>query len=498
VGETRIELKHLLEDLRDAYPWSEDEIVVTELIANALDSKASRLAFTVDVAAQTLALADDGRGMTAKGLKSYHDIAATTKTRGRGIGFAGVGSKLALLSADHVVTETRHGRYHRATRWCLETPRRAPWHYVPPRGLVPGPTGTAVTIAFRDRGSPLLKASFVERTIQEHFQALLLPQMGEILRIAYPKGVAISVNGRPVPPPETGDLADRTVLWVRAPGVRRLAGYGFVGRAPAPLADALTGIAVSAYGKTIKRGWEWLGITPRNPATVTGLVEVPQLVELLNTSKSDFLKDSRNLPRYYRLRKGIQAAVEPVLKSMGELAAPPPARDREAGDFGRRFERVLDGLLADFPELSPLLGRRLAGRPGADAGEGAPEEVRLELGEAAAAESAGPPEKASEPPVPPPPGGPDEVAASARRSRRPTMKIVFADEPDREEMARLEEDTIVVNRKHPAWSQARGTGDADYHVAVCIAWVLAEYLPPEKPPRRFIDRFLARWGDTGG
>jgi hypothetical protein len=399
------------------------------------------------------------------------------------------------------VTETRHGAYHRATRWKLENPRRAPWSYVPPRGLVAGSNGTAVMIALKERASPLLKASFVEQTVQEHFQALLIPQMNEILKIVYPQGVTISVNGRVVVPPETGELADRKPLWVRAPGIRGLAGYGFVGRTAAPLPDALAGIAVSAYGKTIKRGWEWLGITLRNPGLVTGLVEVPQLVELLNTSKSDFLKDSRNLPRYYRLRKGIQAAVEPVLKELGELAVSAAPRERGAGDLGRRFERVLDNLLPEFPELSPLLGRRLAGRSGAAAGRGEQgdafgERVPLELGEPPPADPGEPPEEPAVPPNPEPPaGGPDDPSASAPRSRRPTMKVAFADDAGREEMARLEEDTLIVNRAHPAFRRAHDTGEADYHLALCLAWVLAGYLPPEKPARQFIARFLARWGD---
>ncbi|MEK7766972.1 MAG: ATP-binding protein, partial [bacterium] len=139
MGETRIELKHLLEDLRDTYPHPEEEVVVSELVANALDSGATRLAFDADVEAGTLTLVDDGRGMTARQLKSYHDIAATGKARGTGIGFAGVGAKIALLGAEHVVTETRRGAYHRATRWTLESPRRAPWTYVPPAGLVGPP-----------------------------------------------------------------------------------------------------------------------------------------------------------------------------------------------------------------------------------------------------------------------------------------------------------------------------------------------------------------------
>jgi hypothetical protein len=37
MGETRVDLLHLLEDLRDAYPGGLEETILTEIAANALD-----------------------------------------------------------------------------------------------------------------------------------------------------------------------------------------------------------------------------------------------------------------------------------------------------------------------------------------------------------------------------------------------------------------------------------------------------------------------------
>lgn len=45
MGETRIDLTHLLEDLRDAYPGALEATILTEIIANSLDSGATRIAF---------------------------------------------------------------------------------------------------------------------------------------------------------------------------------------------------------------------------------------------------------------------------------------------------------------------------------------------------------------------------------------------------------------------------------------------------------------------
>ena len=37
MGETRVDLQHLLEDLRDAYTGPLEETILTEVVANALD-----------------------------------------------------------------------------------------------------------------------------------------------------------------------------------------------------------------------------------------------------------------------------------------------------------------------------------------------------------------------------------------------------------------------------------------------------------------------------
>lgn len=125
MGQTRVDLLHLLEDLRDAYPGSLEETIVTETVANSLDSGARTIAFTADAESATLTIVDDGGGMTRAQLRRYHDLAATSKRRGKGIGFAGVGIKLALLACDDVVTESRRGgKAHATTLGCHRSRHR--------------------------------------------------------------------------------------------------------------------------------------------------------------------------------------------------------------------------------------------------------------------------------------------------------------------------------------------------------------------------------------
>src|SRR5215469_11605249 len=138
MGETRGDLLHLLEDLRDAYPGSLEETILTEIVANSLDSGAGGVSFETDAARSTLTVIDDGAGMRRQELARYHDIAASAKNRGEGIGFAGVGIKLGLLVCEEVVTETRRGSAQFASRWHLASRHKAPWKWVNP---VPGMIG---------------------------------------------------------------------------------------------------------------------------------------------------------------------------------------------------------------------------------------------------------------------------------------------------------------------------------------------------------------------
>jgi hypothetical protein len=121
VGQTRVDLQHLLEDLRGAYTGALEETILTEIIANALDSGATRIQLRTDPANATLSVVDDGVSMQRRDLARYHDVAAGTRARGDGTGFAGVGIKLGLLVASEVVTETQRA----APR---TSPRGGIWH----------------------------------------------------------------------------------------------------------------------------------------------------------------------------------------------------------------------------------------------------------------------------------------------------------------------------------------------------------------------------------
>jgi hypothetical protein len=155
-----------------------------------------------------LTVADDGRGMQRRDLARYHNVASSTKARGEGIGFAGVGIKLGLLVSSEVVTETRRGATHVATRWHLASRYRAPWKWIPPLGLT-GPRGTAVRLSLTNPLSPLLDAGYLGRSSAATSSRCWIRRF-RVLRRQYPEESA-EIDGQAIAP-RGGVFAERVTI----------------------------------------------------------------------------------------------------------------------------------------------------------------------------------------------------------------------------------------------------------------------------------------------
>jgi hypothetical protein len=541
MGETRVDLQHLLEDLRDAYTGALEETILTEVVANALDSGATRIVVLSNPAEATLTIVDDGRGMQRKELARYHDVAASTKARGEGIGFAGVGIKLGLLVSREVITETRRGATHIATRWHLASRHRAPWKWIPPPGLTAS-RGTAVRLTLTNQLSPLLDAGYLEEAVRRHFEPLLDPTFDHLLRRHYRDGIGFEVDGRAlarakVPGPESVPISIRL-------GRRRTpSATGFIERDALLPADR-EGIAISTFGKVIKRGWDWLGLAPAARAHITGLIEAPDLAACLTLSKNDFIRTGTRGASYLAYRKAIQEVVSRQLAEWGD------ARDVEARPrtvrLERDLERVLEDLADEFPLLRSLVDRRAGGQkrlpmPGRG-GErvSAPLFANVPAGHESAGQgntsppvedaAAKPPEESLSPGPEPPTGSPEErppagdralpegeapspgdrqahsdIAASTgtletvsgrRRPARYGLLLQFESRPADSELARLVDSTIWINDAHPAFTRAVASRSVGYHTALAVALALAPLAVEARDEHTFITQFLAHWGSA--
>ena len=495
--ETRVNLLHLLEDIRDSYAMPLEEVTITELIANALDSEAAQINLTMNPVEGFFRVTDNGRGMRRPELKEYHNIAATAKVRGRGIGFAGIGAKLSLLLADRVITETKGPRGTRsATEWRLLGPLRAPWKYIPSSGEIPTPKGTAVTIFLKNRNSSLLEAKFVARAIQKHYHTFFHTFLGgELQRYVYRKAIEFRINGEKfsdiIAPHSETTKSFRLIFGKRD---RRPVGFGYIARVENinETPEGLRGLAISTFGKIIKTGWEWTGIIPRSYETIYGVVEIPGLAEILTTNKADFLNDSTSLKKYYRYRKAVQEAVRPILQEWGEERPSVEGLTRRPRPLEREIKGVLGLLLSEFPELTPLV--RLRYRPGEGAREKSKNKreahlsgIRMESKLKEEGED-GRGVKAEDSPLV------SQKGKNSGRKKESGLRIGFEAGISVESLARLDDDTVWINTQHHAWNKAKREGAENYHVISATAWALSSFLEENRSAQSFVARFLSVWG----
>ncbi len=513
MGETRVDLLHLLEDLRDAYPGALEETIVTEIVANSLDSGASHIVIGADPAQATFTVIDNGSGMRRRELARYHDIAASTKTRGQGIGFAGVGIKLGLLICDQVLTETRRGKTHVASDWHLASRHRAPWKWVVPAGLL-SERGTAVRLRLQNPLSPLLDRGFIETALRRHYEALLDPGFAAILGTHYGHGVRFEVSGRLLER-EARDAEETAPLEVRLGRKKKPAALGYMVRAPHALHEDRRGVAVSTLGKVIRRGWDWLGLTPVAPDRIGGLVEVPALAECLTLNKADFIRVGPRGATYLAYRRALQEAISRQLTLWGDTRdEAEEARRRVARPVARDLERVVMDLADAFPLLATLVEHRRGTQQRLPTGHGpaAGEGYALETASLPRARETTPP---SPPPSAPPSGAELEAATPEVATTPPAgdvtlpradggpprpirygLSIQFEDRPDDREVARLVESTVWVNAAHPAYRRAAASRSEGYHIALAAALALARLAVEPAQEHAFVTAFLLRWGQT--
>jgi hypothetical protein len=524
MGQTRVDLRHLLEDLADAYPGSLEESILVEIVANALDSGAALVRFHTDHATRTLVVVDDGRGMSRRELSRYHDLATTSKQRGKGIGFAGVGIKLGLLACDEVTTETRSARSHAATSWHLASKHKAPWRWIEPdpSRLGSETTGTAVTLRPANVLSPLLDGGFIEHVLTEHYRPLFETAFDQLLEGFYPGGIRFEVNGRPLS--RLREAGERALLSIRLKGKRKPSAVGYLVRSTLPLPEPERGVGVSTLGKVIRRGWDWLGIVPLDAERIGGLIEVPPLAECLTLSKADFIRSGPRGATFLTYRKALQEVVSAQLETWGQAGSQEPKRRRRTRPLERDLENVLVDLAKTYPLLAALVEKRRGGQrriplvtpddsgtgglsetltgPGPESVEDKEEDRAVSAG----AESPGVTGTGLEEPEPPVPDEPQEstipaaaARGSGRKHRRPGrfgLHIQFETRPDDPNLGRLVESTVLVNDAHPAYRRASAGRSEAYHLALTVAMVLAPLAVEADQVHAFITEFLARWGEA--
>ena len=115
VNPMEVDSVHLLQDLAKFYD-SGTEMVVSEAFGNAVDVESTELQIELneDNDGKYIRFVNNGPPMSEEDFRNYHVIARSSKTFGKGLGWAGIGAKLYLGNwlESKIITESSDGHLH--------------------------------------------------------------------------------------------------------------------------------------------------------------------------------------------------------------------------------------------------------------------------------------------------------------------------------------------------------------------------------------------------
>ena len=498
IHESSVNFRNLIQNLAGMYPYGIREIVLVETIANALDAKAERISTTWNEDENVLAIQDNGSGMDRITFAKYHDFAISLKSRGSGIGFAGLGAKIAFNSAQKIITETRSLGYEKGSNWYLKG-NRLIWEEIPVRKL--SGTGTYVEIHFNESKNPLYRdTKEIMSLIERHYAPLFIRELHTFYsKIGiYSSNLHFYVDGLKIPIisiPTDKKLDSFKPILLK--DKRRIGGgIGYFALNSEESTEDERGIALSTYGKVIKR--EFLNVYPaKYTDKIIGIIEMPQLIMCLTTSKTDFNKKSSGWRSARKVYGGAQNEFKNWLDSLGALPIVKSARAEAS-----KLEKTVRQVLSSLPEIesffrgpyrkkdifvsgssgipaSPTEGVQLTFPEGEGGvkGSGAVSDEGINNGERIEVSPQG-----------------EKKASPISRKSRTGPRIEWIDSPGREELGWVDQGTIYINVGHPAYKRAARQYKS-YHDLLSIATAIAIYTnEADSKAIDLLSQFFSIWG----
>ena len=499
---SKVNFKKLVHDLADMYQDDTFDVVLTELVANALDAKAKEISVSWDGHRRILVVADDGDGMDADAFEQYHDFAAELKTRGDGIGFAGVGAKISFNISDRVITETRRLGEVNASDWRWYDDGTLRWNFIPSNRL--NASGTRVEVHFNpEYVLPDANSDYLVRVLKRHYLPLFVTEFARSYAASglYSTSPRFTVNGSPV---TQIDLQTAAALSQQSDFIVRSgpneAGWGSIGvsERDCPVGNNTYGVLLCTHGKVIKA--ELFGLsTGVLGAKLFGIVEIPGLIEYLTTNKSD-LKGGPGRS------KGLNRLLDPVRENLKDFLAKHgvAVAEQQRNPLSARLERELTKMVKQLPELQDFDGllrksRTLRKNDDGDTlasvtkSKTENQDSHREANNGTNNGSSGSDGKSRQP---------DEhgkTRTNRQRSRRNQgPRVAFEEHPGRGETAWLDSSTIVINSGHAAYRNRTTQDQARLTYcmfAIGVALDKAD-LGQTADGSSYVDKFVTVWGQS--
>ena len=497
---SKVNFRKLVRDLADMYGDATFDVVVAELVANALDAKAGEIRVDWDSYGRILVVEDDGNGMDREAFEQYHDFAAELKTRGQGIGFAGMGAKVSFNIANRVVTETRCDGTAIGSDWRWHDSGSLRWNRIDSNGLKAD--GTRVAVHFgQDKGLQHVDADYIVEVLKRHYWPLFTTDFLRAYETVgiYPTRPRFWVNDSPVREQSLSDQAHLKKLH-RIELARGNDGIGWgalgISERDGPLGDGAYGVLLCTYGKAIKT--ELFGLsTGLLGAKLFGIVEVPDLIHYLTTNKSDLRGGPGRSQGLHRLLNPVREELKRFLAQHG-VAVVEPHRNQLSAKLERELTRMVkslpelqnfDGLLSRSKRLrKDDAGTTLTSRDTRRAGEA--ETVKASDSDQRTTTSGGASRQADMQ---------GKTRAKNRRSRtNQGPRVAFEEHPDRGETAWVDSNTVIVNSGHRAYTQRINQDQARLTYcmfAIGVALDKADLVDSDEDVS-YVDKFIGAWGQS--
>jgi hypothetical protein len=526
-----VNFQNLIQDLVDMYPYNILEVIITELVANSLDARANEISISFNKEKNLLIVEDNGMGMTKRQFDQYHDFAAGLKTRGDGIGFAGLGAKISFSIASRVQTETCSPRFKGRSNWYLKSQKELVWEKFHEL-LQLKHEGTRVEVYLNTEKNQDISIMAAGQNIREILLKHFLPlfdieflDMYDTLGF-YGKNLRFKINGTIIKPFDLEKffkLSKIKKVFFESDGKRY--GYGLLALSEdesIKKSDA-AGIGISVYGKIIVH--DFFGQFPGELASkVFGILEVPPFIKFLNTSKTGFIKTRGSSQQFNKFYEPLRENFKIWLNEMGVKSI--EVIDSEEAI---KLEQEVKKLLLEIPEVNNLfdLKSRTNILSGSELGDiksiyssGAsktlsdkspgdrilPEEEVLGKPENTS-EAAGKPNETKRG-VYDIGNGPGESLVEdlkgiirsniTSRRKKAGFKISFANRNDRTDLAWIEKDIIIINSSHPSYLKIRkSSAGRKIHNLFSIVIALWREMQDQgiiKDQDLFIDEIMSKWG----
>ncbi len=497
---SKVNFKKLVSDLAAMYGDDTFDVVLSELVANSLDAKPTEIFIDWDMATRVLTVTDNGGGMDSDAFEQYHDFAAELKSRGDGIGFAGIGAKISFNIADRVFTETRNNGISHASDWFWHDDGSLRWHSSQLKHLQSD--GTRVEVHFGSRAGLLyVDDHYLLSILRRHYLPLFISDFLRAYQAIniYQTKPKFFINGSLVPEQQLDEVTSLTqVKQMKLQSSTRDIGWGAIGvsERDRPIEDVAYGILLCTHGKVIKP--ELFGLsTGVLGAKLFGIVEIPELIQFLTTNKSDLKAGPRRMSELNRLLDPVREELREFLAQHGIAVV-----NQQRNQLTAKLERELSRMLRSLPELQDFDGllrrsRRLRQNP--DGGlltspersttTGEPERTRSESGKETERSDSGGSSRRLDP----------EGGTRARRQRRRNNqgpRVAFEEHLDRDETAWIESNTVVINSGHKAYRQRINQDQARLTYCMFAIGVALDKsdLVESVDGTSYVDKFIAAWG----